>query len=83
MVHRLTVFLQKELAGPTMASVISIHSKEGPMRVVAADIPDVLLLEHDVHRDARGFFYEAYNEQVFASRVADVRFVLVNHSWSV
>jgi dTDP-4-dehydrorhamnose 3,5-epimerase len=52
------------------------------MRVTSAGIADVLVIDHDVHRDGRGFFYETFNERVFAAAVADVRFVQDNRSRS-
>jgi dTDP-4-dehydrorhamnose 3,5-epimerase len=52
------------------------------MRAVATDVADVLLVEHDLHADARGFVYEAWNEREFARHVAGARFVQDNHSWS-
>ena len=54
------------------------------MQAIPTAIPDVLLLEPKVYRDARGFFYESYNEKVFSELTgADVSFVQDNHSRSV
>jgi len=53
------------------------------MRIVPTTLPEVLVLEPERHRDRRGFFYESYNERVFAKEVADVRFVQDNCSRSV
>lgn len=54
------------------------------MQAIPTAIPDVLLLEPKVYRDARGFFYESYNEKVFSELTgADVCFVQDNHSRSV
>lgn len=52
------------------------------MRVFPASVPDVVLVEPEIHRDARGFFYESHNERAFAQHVADVRFVQDNCSRS-
>ncbi len=53
------------------------------MRVTPAAIADVLLLEPKVFGDARGFFLESYNEQVFSDTTdLQVRFVQDNHSRS-
>lgn len=53
------------------------------MNVVATDLPGVLLLEPQVFGDARGFFYESYNEREFRDKTGlDVRFVQDNHSRS-
>ena len=54
------------------------------MNVERLAIPDVLLLEPRVFGDARGFFLESYNEQVFAQATGlQVHFVQDNHSRSV
>jgi dTDP-4-dehydrorhamnose 3,5-epimerase len=53
------------------------------MRVVQTDLPGVLIVEPDVHRDARGFFLETYHAAKFASAGLDVSFVQDNHSSSV
>ncbi len=46
------------------------------------DIPEVLLLEPRVFRDARGFFLESYNRRTFASIGIPHEFVQCNHSFS-
>ena len=45
-------------------------------------IPDVLLVEPDVHGDTRGFFFESYNRRALAAAGIDVEFVQDNHSRS-
>jgi dTDP-4-dehydrorhamnose 3,5-epimerase len=53
------------------------------MRVIPTEIPDVLLLEPKVFGDARGFFFESYNERAFrAATGIDAVFVQDNHSAS-
>jgi dTDP-4-dehydrorhamnose 3,5-epimerase len=53
------------------------------LKVVRTDLPDVLLLEPKVFEDARGFFFESYNERSFRDTTGlDVRFVQDNHSRS-
>ena len=53
------------------------------MRVTPTAIADVLLLEPRVFGDARGFFLESYNEQVFSDATGlQVHFVQDNHSRS-
>ncbi len=53
------------------------------MRVTPTAISDVLLLEPRVFGDARGFFLESYNEQVFADATGlQLHFVQDNHSRS-
>lgn len=53
------------------------------MKATPTAIPDVLLLEPKVFGDARGFFYESFNQKAFqeATRL-DVAFVQDNHSRS-
>ncbi len=53
------------------------------MRVTHTAIADLLLLEPKVFGDARGFFLESYNEQVFTNATGlKVHFVQDNHSRS-
>ena len=53
------------------------------MNVTATAIPDVLVLEPKVFGDARGFFFESFNERDFCEGTGlDVRFVQDNHSRS-
>ena len=52
------------------------------MRIEATAIPDVLLVEPDVHGDARGFFFESYNRRELAAAGIDAEFVQDNHSRS-
>jgi dTDP-4-dehydrorhamnose 3,5-epimerase len=53
------------------------------MKVTPTAIPDVLLIEPKVFGDARGFFFESYNRQLFkAATGLDADFVQDNHSKS-
>ncbi|MGB7420357.1 MAG: dTDP-4-dehydrorhamnose 3,5-epimerase [Comamonas sp.] len=53
------------------------------MNTTPTAIPDVLLIEPQVFGDARGFFYESFNQQAFhAATGTDVHFVQDNHSRS-
>jgi dTDP-4-dehydrorhamnose 3,5-epimerase len=53
------------------------------MQVVRTAIPDVLILEPKVFGDARGFFFESFNEKAFHEATGlDVNFVQDNHSRS-
>lgn len=52
------------------------------MRFVPTDIAGVVIIEPDVHRDARGFFLETYHERKFREGGIDARFVQDNHSLS-
>lgn len=53
------------------------------MRVIPADIPDVLLIEPDVFNDARGFFLETFHAERYAAHGMPGPFVQDNHSRSV
>lgn len=54
-----------------------------PYQVTATAIPDVLILEPKVFGDARGFFFESFNENDFRQATGlDVTFVQDNHSRS-
>ena len=54
------------------------------MKVAATAISDVLLLEPTVYEDARGFFFESFNQKRFDDTVGrNVAFVQDNHSHSV
>ena len=53
------------------------------MQVIATAIPDVLIIEPKVFGDARGFFFESYNERAFAQATGlQLNFVQDNHSRS-
>ncbi len=52
------------------------------MRVIATDLPDVLLVEPEVHGDARGFFMETWNLSRYRGRGIDARFAQSNVSRS-
>ncbi len=53
------------------------------MKVTPTAIPDVLLIEPKVHGDARGFFFESFNERDFRQAAGFApSFVQDNHSRS-
>jgi dTDP-4-dehydrorhamnose 3,5-epimerase len=53
------------------------------MKATATAIPEVLVLEPKVFGDARGFFYESFNQKAFQEVTGlDVAFVQDNHSRS-
>lgn len=53
------------------------------MQALPTDLPGVLLLEPKVFGDARGFFFESYNERTFTQATGlTPRFVQDNHSRS-
>jgi dTDP-4-dehydrorhamnose 3,5-epimerase len=55
-----------------------------PYTVTPTALPEVLMLEPKVFGDARGFFFESFNQRDFAEVTGlDVQFVQDNHSRSV
>lgn len=52
------------------------------IEVIPLSLPEVLLVKPQVHADARGFFLESYNREVFAAAGIDASFVQDNHSRS-
>lgn len=53
------------------------------MKVTPTAIPDVLIIEPRVFGDARGFFYESFNQRAFDEAIGrHVEFVQDNHSRS-
>lgn len=53
------------------------------MQAISTAIPDVFIIEPKVFGDARGFFFESYNERAFAQATGlKVNFVQDNHSRS-
>ncbi len=54
------------------------------MKVIATEIPDVLIIEPKVFGDDRGFFYESFNQKSWEEATGlETRFVQDNHSRSV
>lgn len=53
------------------------------MRVVTTDIPGVLVIEPDVHRDDRGYFLETYRADRYRAAGIEGQFVQDNYSRSL
>ena len=53
------------------------------MRVISADVPEILIIEPDVYRDARGFFLETYHVDRYRAHGIEGPFVQDNHSRSL
>lgn len=54
-----------------------------PLHVTATAIPDLLVLEPQIFGDARGFFFESFNQQEFHRATGlNLNFVQDNHSRS-
>jgi dTDP-4-dehydrorhamnose 3,5-epimerase len=53
------------------------------MKVTSLSIPDVLLIEPQVHKDERGLFFESFNQREFEKIIGkSVNFVQDNQSYS-
>ena len=53
------------------------------MTIITSDLPGVMILEPNVFEDARGFFYESFNERAFEKETGfQGKFVQDNHSHS-
>jgi dTDP-4-dehydrorhamnose 3,5-epimerase len=53
------------------------------MNIIKTDIPDVLIIEPQVFGDARGFFYESFNQKIWLEKTGlQTTFVQDNHSRS-
>jgi dTDP-4-dehydrorhamnose 3,5-epimerase len=53
------------------------------MNIIKTDIPDVLIIEPQVFGDARGFFYESFNQKIWREKTGiQAIFVQDNHSRS-
>jgi len=70
------------MASSRLRVPIPSDESESPLKITETDLPDVLLVEPDVHRDARGFFLETWHAEKYARAGIDVTFVQDNHSRS-
>jgi dTDP-4-dehydrorhamnose 3,5-epimerase len=52
------------------------------MKFIPTQIPDVILIEPEVFKDARGFFFESYRKDIFAKNGITLDFIQDNHSRS-
>jgi dTDP-4-dehydrorhamnose 3,5-epimerase len=53
------------------------------MEVLVTAIPDVLIIDPKIHSDARGFFFESFNQKIFEEKTGIRQsFVQDNHSRS-
>jgi dTDP-4-dehydrorhamnose 3,5-epimerase len=53
------------------------------MRFIETDLPGVVVIEPDVHRDDRGFFLETYHVERYREAGIAAPFLQINHSRSV
>jgi len=52
------------------------------MNIIKTEIPEILIIEPKVFGDARGFFFESYNQKAMADAGITAAFVQDNHSRS-
>jgi len=52
------------------------------MKFLKTAIPGIILIEPDIFRDERGFFFENYHKEIFSKNGIRVEFVQDNHSAS-
>ena len=52
------------------------------MKLIETPIPDLYIVEPKVFEDARGYFFESYNQQVFSDKGLNLMFVQDNESKS-
>ena len=52
------------------------------MKIIQTEIPEVLIVKLDIHKDDRGYFVERFNEKKFKDLGLDISFVQDNHSKS-
>ena len=52
------------------------------LKITPTELPEVLLVEPDVHLDDRGFFLETWHAEKYAAAGLDAKFVQDNHSRS-
>jgi len=52
------------------------------MKILRTELPECVVIEPQVHGDARGFFYESFHAGKFAEAGLDLRFVQTNVSRS-
>jgi dTDP-4-dehydrorhamnose 3,5-epimerase len=53
------------------------------MKIIPSKIPEILIIEPDIHQDNRGFFLESYSYKKYKEVGIPVKFVQDNHSRSV
>ena len=53
------------------------------MRFIPTELPEVILIEPQLHRDSRGYFLETYHEEKYRVGGLTAPFVQDNHSCSV
>ena len=52
------------------------------MKIIDTNIPEVKILEPQVYKDERGYFYESFSDEWFRENVCDTTFVQDNQSFS-
>lgn len=52
------------------------------MEIIDTNIPEVKILEPQIYKDERGYFYESFSDEWFRKNVCDTTFVQENQSFS-
>lgn len=52
------------------------------MKVITTELPGVLIIEPDVHKDPRGIFKETYHKEKYQKAGIPDEFIQDNYSWS-
>ncbi len=52
------------------------------MKFTPLEIPDIILIEPDVHQDERGYFFESFRKDLFEKNIGKINFVQENESKS-
>jgi dTDP-4-dehydrorhamnose 3,5-epimerase len=53
------------------------------MNFTKTSIPEVVVIEHRVFGDSRGYFFESFNQQAFEQHIGKFHFVQDNESRSI
>lgn len=53
------------------------------MKFIRSQIPEVVIIQPEIHEDKRGFFFESYQEKLFEEHGIPTHFVQDNHSSSM
>ena len=52
------------------------------MKFIKTNIPDVIVVEPKIFKDARGYFFESFRSDIFFQQIGEIKFVQENESLS-
>ena len=52
------------------------------MKFTKSAIPDVVILEPEIFKDSRGYFFESYRNDIFVKQIGEINYVQENESLS-